>query len=385
MHKQCDLLRFDGKIEFTSLNKRSYDSQRAAVNVNKAQRRSKDGHVSEVITGRGPVVKRSGVVKRELSVYVLKDDGASDNFVSEQVAEKLIERGATKKEDHGWMRVQTANDQNPKPTRKYKLRIRVKIGGYSYESHFTIFNLADYDLVLGKKWMQDINLRHTIDHKLNKMWIWDEPRRDETVDPGVHVLIGLRHGEKRKDHDAIMTRQAKALNIEIWPMKSIRTEDLKDNAFLVNIFRAEETDGEGTTSEATTEDAVADGVHKGLSSGEEQEVWEDLKVEGGRSKRILKRYLHLFDTPKGEVPPGREKFRIELHKDTGPPPHRAAWRSSRSEDEELLRQIKVALEHQWIRISTSEFSSPVLFVPNKDGTLRMCIDYRALNTITKKD
>ncbi|GBG67585.1 hypothetical protein CBR_g714 [Chara braunii] len=52
--------------------------------------------------------------------------------------------------------------------------------------------------------------------------------------------------------------------------------------------------------------------------------------------------------------------------------------------EELQRQIDDMIEKGWIKPSESEFGAPVLFVPKKGGKLRMCIDYRGLNRITRK-
>lgn len=53
---------------------------------------------------------------------------------------------------------------------------------------------------------------------------------------------------------------------------------------------------------------------------------------------------------------------------------------------EVLRDyIQMALQRGWIRRSTSSYGAPVLFVPKKGGKLRLCVDYRALNRVTRKD
>jgi hypothetical protein len=49
------------------------------------------------------------------------------------------------------------------------------------------------------------------------------------------------------------------------------------------------------------------------------------------------------------------------------------------------KQIDKLLEKGYIRPSTLPWAAPVLFVEKKDGTKRMCIDYRALNEVTIKN
>ena len=51
----------------------------------------------------------------------------------------------------------------------------------------------------------------------------------------------------------------------------------------------------------------------------------------------------------------------------------------------LRKQLDELLEKGYVRPSTSPFGAPVLLVKKKDGSLRMCIDYRALNALTIKN
>jgi hypothetical protein len=75
---------------------------------------------------------------------------------------------------------------------------------------------------------------------------------------------------------------------------------------------------------------------------------------------------------------------IELLPGTAPI-FKRAYRISGPELVELKKQIDELLEKGYIRPSTSPWAAPVLFVEKKDGTKRMCIDYRALNEVTIKN
>jgi hypothetical protein len=52
---------------------------------------------------------------------------------------------------------------------------------------------------------------------------------------------------------------------------------------------------------------------------------------------------------------------------------------------ELKECIKELLEKGFIRPSSFPWGAPVIFVPKKDATQRLCVDYRALNEVTIKN
>ena len=70
--------------------------------------------------------------------------------------------------------------------------------------------------------------------------------------------------------------------------------------------------------------------------------------------------------------------------DTAPismPPYRMASAELR----ELKEHLQELLDKGFIRPSTSPWGAPVLFVNKKDGTIRLCIDYRELSKVTVKN
>ncbi|GJU29228.1 putative reverse transcriptase domain-containing protein [Tanacetum coccineum] len=67
------------------------------------------------------------------------------------------------------------------------------------------------------------------------------------------------------------------------------------------------------------------------------------------------------------------------------PVARAPYRLALSEMKELSKQLQELSDKGFIRPSSSSWGAPVLFVKKKDGSFRMCIDYRELNKLTVKN
>ncbi|GKA93769.1 putative reverse transcriptase domain-containing protein [Tanacetum coccineum] len=85
------------------------------------------------------------------------------------------------------------------------------------------------------------------------------------------------------------------------------------------------------------------------------------------------------------LPPVRQvEFQIDLIPGAAPVA-RAPYRLAPSEMQELSNQLQELSDRGFIRPSTSPWGAPVLFVKKKDGSFRMCIDYRELNKLTVKN
>ncbi|GKE51673.1 putative reverse transcriptase domain-containing protein, partial [Tanacetum coccineum] len=78
------------------------------------------------------------------------------------------------------------------------------------------------------------------------------------------------------------------------------------------------------------------------------------------------------------------EFQIDLVPGAAPVA-RAPYRLAPSKMEELSTQLQELSDKGFIRPSSSPWGAPVLFVKKKDGSFRMCIDYRELNKLTVKN
>jgi hypothetical protein len=101
--------------------------------------------------------------------------------------------------------------------------------------------------------------------------------------------------------------------------------------------------------------------------------------------RIVCEYLDIFLEELPGMPPDRDiEFSIELLPGTTPISERA-YRMDVKDLIELKKQIEELQEKSFIRPSSSPRGAPVLFVNKKDGSRRMCVDYRSLNEVTIKN
>ncbi|KAL0560351.1 hypothetical protein IC582_000752 [Cucumis melo] len=103
------------------------------------------------------------------------------------------------------------------------------------------------------------------------------------------------------------------------------------------------------------------------------------------SEPVVRDYPDVFLEELPGLPPHREvEFAIELEPGTVPI-SRAPYRMAPPELKELKVQLQELLDKGFIRPSVSPWGAPVLFVKKKDGSMRLCIDYRELNKVTVKN
>ena len=110
-----------------------------------------------------------------------------------------------------------------------------------------------------------------------------------------------------------------------------------------------------------------------LSEGEKAQLFE-----------LLLEYHTLFAIRDGDL---RHTSRVQHRIDTGetPPIHQSVRRMPQLRCQEAKNLLDDMLGRGVIQPSSSPWVSPVVLVPKKDGSFRFCIDYRKINSVTRKD
>lgn len=102
------------------------------------------------------------------------------------------------------------------------------------------------------------------------------------------------------------------------------------------------------------------------------------------ARELLQKYSGVFSTHDGDLGcTDLISHEIPLLEDA--PVRQRYRRIPPSEYEAAKNHINQLLEARVIRESSSPYASPIVLVKKKDGSLRMCVDYRQLNARTRKD
>jgi hypothetical protein len=110
-----------------------------------------------------------------------------------------------------------------------------------------------------------------------------------------------------------------------------------------------------------------------------------LDASQGSTVPVVNEFPDVFPEELLGMPLDRDiEFAIELKPSTTPI-YKTLYRMATPELAELKEHIKELLEKGFIHPSSSPWGAPVIFVPKKDDTQRLCMDYRALNEITVKN
>jgi hypothetical protein len=96
--------------------------------------------------------------------------------------------------------------------------------------------------------------------------------------------------------------------------------------------------------------------------------------------RIVEEYRDIFSSPTGVPMHYQVKHPIDLAPGA-PLPNGPVYCCSLMENDEVKHQIQELLQKGHIRTNPSPCGSPIVLVQKKDGTWRLCIDYRSLNKI----
>ncbi|GJY68224.1 putative reverse transcriptase domain-containing protein [Tanacetum coccineum] len=119
-----------------------------------------------------------------------------------------------------------------------------------------------------------------------------------------------------------------------------------------------------------------------ISAKKEEDKSERKQIE---DVQIVRDFPEVFPEDLPGLPPARPvEFQIDLIPGAAPVA-RAPYRLAPSEMKELSEQLQELSDKGFIRPSSSPWGAPVLFVKKKDGSFRMCIDYRELNKLTVKN
>jgi len=226
-----------------------------------------------------------------------------------------------------------------------------RIGSFKDTRPFRVTKLSSYDLILGKPWLTMFN--PDIDWERNTI----------KLKKGVHThtLVPKQYNEGAGEVCVISALQLKRL---------LRNGEQAYLAVLTEVKEGEESNADAEQgANATIPPPFKDTI-------------PELKPA---VQQLMQRFSKVFGPLPKHLPPKREvDHAIELEQGSKPS-FQPIYHLSPRELEEVKEQLTMLIEAGFIQPSKSPYGAPIIFVPKPNGKLRMCVDYRQLNSSTIKN
>ncbi|GBG59283.1 hypothetical protein CBR_g32296 [Chara braunii] len=258
----------------------------------------------------------------------------------------------------------------------------------THELNFYVMDKCPFDAVIGLGWLKAHCLRTTwVDNQSVVRDAKGNERTvllDETRESPVTLLSAnkfCKSVRRRKEAEHVHVALVKPLHVPS-TFAAFSTSESNSISTTSSLVPSTSTVKNQSTSVPSTSSSVVIAVNSqsDFLSPDEDDPPPEVPTN---IRRLLDRFPEVLAEPRG-VPERPIKHKIEII-EGNVPPKGCVYRMGQRELEELRRQIDDMIDCEWIRPSESEFGAPVLFVPKKGGKLRICIDFRGLNRITRKN
>jgi hypothetical protein len=310
----------------------------------------------------GPALLFFDGVMNGQKVQVLIDCGATGNFVSEKTASRL-KLPLVKKTIQDMVAV--ASGQQFPSTHVCQQEIR--LGSFKDRDAFHLLDLPDFDVILGRPWLARLNPK--IDWRTGLMRI--RSGRQE-------CLLYPAHAKETAQLAARLLMSAHQVK------KAVAA---KQPVYLISLREVDP--GPMPHGQAGPQDQMPHGQARSEDGAAgPKEVADSGPAFQEQLRTLLEEYKDVVPTDEDFIPPYPPQRSLDHTIEILPgssPPNKAVYRMSPAELEELRKQLRELINRGLIRHSTSPYGSPIIFVKKKDGTFRLCVDYRALNNITVKN
>ena len=336
---------------------------------------------------RNRLVQFHGVIANNNPCSILVDSGASRDFISQQMVERIGIQTSRIDTPFG---VSMADGRTVNAGRVVK-SVDLSIGPLRVKRDLFVINMTGLEVVLGKPFLHDFN--PNLDWINNSMELSHEGQMLLLEPDGCHKSMSL--GDTRIPHAEIATAVANGERCFAVYVTEGDIDDCQRGGGSSQTVSLSTVDGGTCFATISPVLEVKDAGELNMESLEKilaPRQDDDTRLSAEASRTILdfiKKHPEVATESEEPSKPREVNGELVYHTITElpgtRPPFKQPYRMSPTEIKELKKMLDEMLQKGFIRPSSSSYGAPVMFVPKPDGSLRMVLDYRELNAQTVKD